>query len=168
MKIIFQDYIAIQASNLRVWEALSNWENPRGWVPQLKSCTILNDTSRTRGVGAVRRIIEEDQTLVERVISWNEPHTLGIQVEGVPPIVRNVVTTFSVTPLVHDSCRFKVHCASDTGLSLIGIAFAPFAKRAQRQELRRLLVAMKYFVETGKPATHQDVDHLMPSILSFR
>ena len=168
MKIIFQDSIAIQAPVLRVWDALSNWENPRGWVPQLKSCTILDDSNRTRGVGAARRIVEEDQTLVERVIAWNEPHTLGIQVEGVPPIVRNVVTTFSVTPLAQDSCRFAVHCASDTGLALIGLALAPFAKRAQRQELRRLLVAMKHFVETGKPATHQDVDRLMPSILSFR
>lgn len=168
MKITFQDSVPINAPALRVWEAVSRWEDPSGWVPQLKSCTILGDPSRVQGVGAVRRIVEEDQVLVERVVKWEEPQVVGIAVEGVPPLVRNVVTTFSVTPVADEVCTFTVLSSSESGLGPIGLVLAPFAKKAQRHALRRLLVAMKHFAETGRRATHQDVDHLIPQIESFR
>jgi hypothetical protein len=168
MKIAFEDSLTIQASAERVWLALSKWEDPSGWVPQLKSCVVLDPPGTVSGVGAGRRIVEEDQTLTEHVVQWDGPRRIGIRVEGVPPIVRKVVTTFWVAPIDDGNATFGVTAGSETGLGLIGVALAPFAKRAQRTELRRLLVAMKHFLESGARATHADVNRLFPKISSFR
>jgi hypothetical protein len=109
----------------------------------------------------MRRIQEEDQILTETAIIWEAPSRIAISVSGVPPVVKDVVTTFEVRPISTDTSSFSVTSCSATGLGIIGVLISPFAKRAQRAELRKLLAAMKYHVESGKRATHEDVKQVL-------
>ena len=161
MQIRFADSIQIDAPPSSVWHALSQWHDPSGWVPQCTSCEVVDPPGISEGVGAVRRIHEEDQVLVETVLSWEPPSRIAIGVSGVPPFVKDVVTTFEVQATSSSSCKFSVSSSSATGLWLIGLMLAPIAKRAQRAELRKLLAAMKHHVESGSRATHEDVKRVL-------
>ena len=160
MHIRFTDSISINAPADKVWDALSKWDDPSGWVPQCRSCEVLDPPGIKKGVGAVRRIHEEDQVLIETVVAW-EPPRIAIAVAGVPPFVKNVVTTFEVQAASSTACKFLVSSSSETGLGPIGIMLAPIAKRAQRAELCKLLAAMKHHVESGTHATHEDVARIV-------
>jgi len=161
MHILFTDSIPINAPANSVWRALSRWHDPSGWVPQCVTCEIIDPPGIREGVGAVRRIQEEDQVLLETAVSWEAPSRIAIAVSGVPPFVKNVVTTFEVKASTDSTCTFSVSSSSATGLWIIGMILAPIAKRAQRAELCKLLAAMKHHVESGKRATHDDVKRVL-------
>jgi hypothetical protein len=161
MHIRFTDSIPINAPAGAIWQILSQWHDPSGWVPQCRSCEVVDPPGIREGVGAVRRIQEEDQVLVETVVSWEPPSRIVISVSGVPPFVKDVVTTFQVQATANRTAIFSVASSSSTGLGFVGLLFYPLAKHAQRAELCKLLAAMKHYAESGTRATHLDVKRIL-------
>jgi len=168
MHIGFTDSIPINAPANAIWHVLSQWHDPSGWVPQCLSCEIVDPPGIRLGVGAVRRIREEDQVLVETALTWEPPSRIAISVSGVPPVVKDVVTTFQVQATSDSTSMFSVSSSSATGLGLVGLILYPVAKRAQRTELCKLLAAMKRYVESGTRATHQDVKRILAEYPSLK
>ncbi|MCP5027797.1 MAG: SRPBCC family protein, partial [Actinomycetia bacterium] len=55
-------------------------------------------SGQAEGPGAVRRIQTGRNTIVERVAEWEPGSTLSYRIEGLPPVVKSVVNTWTITP----------------------------------------------------------------------
>lgn len=86
--------IDVAASPADVWAVLSDFGAIGGWAPNVDHSSLMSEQSE--GVGTVRRIQTGRTTLVERVVEWDPPSTLGYSLEGLPPVVRSASTTWQV------------------------------------------------------------------------
>ena len=78
------------------WRVLADFGGLSSWVPLVQHSCLLSD--RTSGIGTVRRVQIARQTLVERVVEWEEPTTLAYAIEGLPPIVGGATNRWTLRP----------------------------------------------------------------------
>jgi len=75
------------ASPEQIWEVLADFGAISTWAPTADhSCLLGADDGGA--VGTTRRIQTGRMTLVERVVTWDEPETLAYDIEGLPSVVR--------------------------------------------------------------------------------
>lgn len=84
----------IDAPRDEVWATLADYNAISTWAPTVDHSCPLGD--RTEGVGAVRRIQAGRVTLVETVERWQAPTLLAYRIDGLPPVVRSVVSTWTL------------------------------------------------------------------------
>ena len=77
-----------------VWATLSNFGAISEWASDISHSTPLS--SPPDGPGAVRRVQVGRETLREQVVGWDPPHLLSYTIEGLPAIVRRVITTWTL------------------------------------------------------------------------
>ena len=87
----------IAAAPAEIWEVLADFGALASWVPMIQHTCPLSE--QTEGVGTVRRVQVQRQTLVETVTIWTPPTTLAYTIEGLPPIAGVPVTTWRLTPM---------------------------------------------------------------------
>lgn len=89
-----------------VWAALADFAAIGDWAPDVDhSCLLRNgdggDSDSGDGVavalGTERRIQTGRTTLVERVITAEDPGVLAYTIEGLPPVVRSVTNEWRLT-----------------------------------------------------------------------
>lgn len=126
----------IAATPSEIWEVLADFGALASWVPMIQHTCPLSD--QTEGVGTVRRVQVQRQTLVETVTVWSPPDTLTYTIEGLPPIAGVPVTTWH---LVADgpSTRVTVSTDLDTGRN-------PIRRLVGRKVLDRLGLAAEFML----------------------
>ncbi|MFQ6025741.1 MAG: SRPBCC family protein [Nitrosopumilaceae archaeon] len=93
----------IHTSSEEAWKTISNITNLPDWIPIIKK-TVLKSKIR-KGVGAVRMItLEDDSILEEHIVDWRKGDSFSyIAVSGLP--VRAYFATLSIKRLDKKSVR---------------------------------------------------------------
>ena len=87
-------HATIEAPADAVWSALADFPGISRWAADVDhSCSM---TETTVGVGAARRIQTGRTTLVETVREWEPGTRLAYDIAGLPPVVRSVVTSWTL------------------------------------------------------------------------
>ena len=126
----------IDATPERLWEVLADFGALASWVPMIQHTCPLSE--QTEGVGTVRRVQVQRQTLVETVTIWTPPTTLAYTIEGLPPIAGVPVTTWQLTPQ-GASTSVTVSTELDTGRN-------PVRLLVGRKVLERLGLAAEFML----------------------
>ncbi len=77
-----------------VWAVLEDFGAISKWAPNVDHSCLMSE--QTEGVGAVRRVQVGRSSLVERVVEWTPDLALAYSIEGLPPVIRTVVNTWSL------------------------------------------------------------------------
>ena len=126
----------IDATPERLWEVLADFGALASWVPMIQHTCPLSE--QTEGVGTVRRVQVQRQTLVETVTIWTPSTTLAYRIEGLPPIAGVPVTTWRLTPQ-GASTSVTVSTELDTGRN-------PVRLLVGRKVLERLGLAAEFML----------------------
>lgn len=93
-----------------IWEALADFGAISTWAPNADHSSLLQ-TTEPLGVGCTRRVQVGRLTLLERVVTWDEPNTLAYAIEGMPAVVRSVRNEWRLEPV--DPTKTEVTLRSD-------------------------------------------------------
>lgn len=77
-----------------VWAVLGDFGAISKWAPNVDHSCLMSE--QTDGVGTVRRVQVGRSSLVERVVEWTPGLALAYSIEGLPPVIRTVVNTWSL------------------------------------------------------------------------
>lgn len=84
----------IEAPADAVWAALADFPGISRWAVDVDHSCSMTDT--TVGLGAARRVQTGRVTLVETVREWEPGTGLAYDIAGLPPVVRSVVTSWTL------------------------------------------------------------------------
>ncbi len=106
-------HATIEAPADAVWSALADFSDIGRWAVNVDhSCSM---TEPSVGVGAARRIQTGRTTLVETVQEWEPGTRLAYGIAGLPPVVRSVVTRWTLAGEAADSTDVTVRTDVDAG-----------------------------------------------------
>ena len=87
----------IKAAPQEVWDVLADFGALSTWVDRVDHSCIL--THGADGpIGTARRVQMGRNTLVERIVEFDPPHTLGYDIEGLPKRLRKVNNRWTLRP----------------------------------------------------------------------
>ena len=100
--------VGIHSTKEKVWRTISNITNLPQWSSGIKK-TILKSKIK-RGVGAIRDVILDDNTVLEEhIVDWQEGHSFSyVAVTGMP--VRTYFATLSIRPRSRNSVTLSWSC----------------------------------------------------------
>jgi uncharacterized protein YndB with AHSA1/START domain len=87
----------IKAAPQEVWDVLADFGALSTWVDRADHSSILVHGA-DGPIGTSRRVQMGRQTLVERIVEFDPPHTLGYDIEGLPKRLRKVNNRWTVRP----------------------------------------------------------------------
>lgn len=87
----------IAAAPQEVWEVLADFGALSAWVDRVDHSCILSHGADGH-IGTARRVQMGSQTLVERIVDWDPPHTLAYDIEGLPKRLRRVNNRWTLRP----------------------------------------------------------------------
>ena len=104
--------VVIHCTRENVWKTISNITNLPQWASGVKK-TVLKSKIK-KGVGAVRDVILDDNTLLEEhIVDWQNGHLFSyVAVTGMP--VRTYFATLSVKPRNRNSVTLTWSCYINT------------------------------------------------------
>lgn len=90
----------VSGSADQVWANLADFGAIAEWAPNVDHSSLLraDDHAPATGVGLVRRVQVGRNTLLERVVEWDEPITLSYDIEGLPPVVVSATNRWRIDP----------------------------------------------------------------------
>lgn len=112
---------SVAATPDEVWHVLAQFGEIDMWVPMIQHSCLLSE--QTEGVGTVRRVQIGRQTLVERVTTWEPPHTLAYDIEGLPPMVGTARNTWRIEPTA-GGCHVTLTTEIATGRNPVKLVIA--------------------------------------------
>ena len=87
----------IAAAPQEVWEVLADFGALSTWVDRVDhSCILVHGTDGH--IGTSRRVQIGRQTLVERIVDWDPPHTLAYDIGGLPKVLHWVNNRWTLRP----------------------------------------------------------------------
>ena len=78
------------------WAVLADFGALSTWAPNVDHSVVLH--AADEAVGQVRRVQTGRTTLLERVVTWDEPRVLAYTIEGLPKVVRHVRNQWTLEP----------------------------------------------------------------------
>ena len=88
--------IDIASSVSEVWDVLASFESISDWADNVSHSCLLSD--QLKGVGTCRRIQSGNSSVTEHVIRWEELRHLSYEIQGLPPVFKKVLNTWSLEP----------------------------------------------------------------------
>lgn len=88
----------IAAAPQEVWEVLANFGAISTWVDRIDHSSILVEGADGDPIGTTRRVQIGRNTLVERIVDFDPPHTLAYAIEGLPKALRSVNNRWTLRP----------------------------------------------------------------------
>ena len=85
----------IAAAPQEVWDVLADFGALSAWVDRVDHSSILVHGA-DGPIGTARRVQMGRQTLVERIVEFDPPHTLAYDIEGLPTRLRKVNNRWTV------------------------------------------------------------------------
>lgn len=147
----------------QAWSLLSDFSIPHNYVPGITRTEIVS--AQSKGVGAHRRVYsDEDSYLEETIVEWREGEGFVIKLhEGEQPMKPFQMAEFSYAIGSAGSSETRIELAmriempwGGLGETLGNWVILPIMEG----ELVQVAAGMKYFYETGKPATDEDRERL--------
>ena len=89
------DELRIEGSTSDVWAVLADFGSISRWASNVDHSCLM--TLQATGTGAVRRVQVGRNALLEKVVTWEPEVALGYELIGVPPLVRTVTNTWSIS-----------------------------------------------------------------------
>ena len=104
--------VLIHSTKEKVWRTLSNITNLPQWATGVKK-TVLKSKIK-RGVGAIRDVILDDNTVLEEhIVDWQDDHSFSyVAVTGMP--VRTYFAMLSIKPRNRNSVTLTWSCYVNT------------------------------------------------------
>lgn len=82
-----------------VWAVLADFGAISAWAPNVDHSCLMSE--QAEGIGMVRRVQVGRSSLVERVVEWTPGLALAYSIEGLPPVIRTVVNTWSLMQMAN-------------------------------------------------------------------
>lgn len=133
----------------QVWAALAEFDAISRWAPNVDHSALLRSTGddRVGGIGVVRRIQTGRTTLLERVVSWDEPKTLAYDLEGLPPIIRSARNEWQLEATGGQSTMATLTTRLDCGPRPPQQLIARILGRRMARESESMLAGLAHFLE---------------------
>lgn len=143
--------VTIDAPTPQVWEAVANIGSIATWNPNVKRSQLTSD--QPGGLGATRECqLAPLGTVQERVTSWDEGRSLGIEIyerKNIPGL-RQGDATIEIVP-TGDSSHVTIELNYEVGLGALGAGMnAVGMKRRFTKAVTGMLAGLKHHVETGE------------------
>lgn len=87
----------VKAAPQKVWDVLADFGALSTWVDRVDHSCILTHGADGH-IGTARRVQMGRQTLVERIVDWDPPHTLAYDIDGLPKMLRRVNNRWTLRP----------------------------------------------------------------------
>lgn len=84
----------ISAEPGTVWAVLADFGAISRWASNVDHSCLMSE--QTEGIGTARRVQVGRTSLVERVADWAPGISLTYSIEGLPPVIRSAVNTWSL------------------------------------------------------------------------
>lgn len=88
----------IAAAPQEVWDVLADFGTIGAWVDRIDHSSILVHGAGGDPIGTARRVQIGRNTLVERIVEFDPPHTLAYDIEGLPKRLRRVTNRWTLRP----------------------------------------------------------------------
>tara|TARA_B100000965_G_scaffold182524_1_gene152330 strand:- start:1018 stop:1527 length:510 start_codon:yes stop_codon:yes gene_type:complete len=88
--------IDIASSVSEVWDVLASFESISDWANKVTHSCLLSD--QLEGIGTCRRIQSGNSSVTEHVTRWEESRHLSYEIQGLPPVFKVVLNTWSLEP----------------------------------------------------------------------
>lgn len=135
---------SIARSADHVWAALADFGGIGRWAPNVDHSCLTTEGSE--GVGTTRRVQVGRIALLERVVEWEPGERLAYSIEGLPPVVRSVTTTWRVEG-AGSATAVTVTSAVDTGPRPPQQLIARVVGRGLAKASRQMLAGLKTHLE---------------------
>ena len=151
----------------RAWLLLSDFSLPHNYVPDIIRTEIVS--AQTAGVGAHRRVYsDEDSYLEETVIEWREGEGFTIRLhEGDEPMMpfQRAEFSYAISAEDDDSTRIALAMLIEMPWGGFGATLADWViLPIMEDRLVQVAAGMKYFYESGEPATDADRERLAEGV----
>jgi hypothetical protein len=146
---------------------MSDFTLAHNYVPELTRTEIVS--TRRRGVGAHRRVYQEDgDYLEETIIEWNEGSGFVISLhEGQQPLApfKRAEFSYGMVAVTPKSTGVDLSLTVEMPWGAVGEALADwFVEPLLEDKLVQVAAGLKYFYETGQPATDKDRERLAAAV----
>ena len=88
----------IAAAPQEVWDVLADFGALSTWVDRVDPSSILVHGADGDPIGMARRVQMGRNTLVERIVEFDPPHTLAYGIDGLPKRLRRVTNRWTLRP----------------------------------------------------------------------
>ena len=139
--------IDIASSVSEVWDVLASFESISDWADNVSHSCLLSD--QLKGVGTCRRIQSGNSSVTEHVIRWEELRHLSYEIQGLPPVFKQVLNTWSLEPSeigVELSLTIEIIPIRRPVTPIAGLACLAFGRINTR-----MLKDLKGYIEGVKP-----------------
>ncbi len=143
----------------QAWALLQDFSVPHRYVPGLVRTEIVSGQSR--GVGAHRRVFEEDgDFLEETVIEWSEGRGFVLRLhEGDRPMMpfRRAEFSYRLSSLGANSTQVDLALIYQLPGGAVGEVLGDWLIRpVMEKRLVQVAAGLKHYYETGTPASNED------------
>lgn len=151
----------------RAWSVLSDFSLPHNYVPNIVRTEIVS--GQTSGVGAHRRVYsDEDSYLEETIIEWREGEGFVIKLhDGDSPMMpfQRAEFSYSIAPQGSDKTRIDLAMIIEMPWGGFGETLGDWViLPIMEDRLVQVAAGMKYFYQTGRPATDEDRERLAEAV----
>ena len=145
-------------SHARSWALLQDFSLAHNYVPGLSRTEIVS--AAQRGVGAHRRVYDEEGDYLEETItSWREGQGFTLDLhQGEEPMApfEQIEFIYTVAPGAENSTQIQLELAFRMPWGWLGDMLAQWIiLPIMEDSLVQIAAGMKYFYETGVPATDE-------------
>ncbi len=141
----------VLASADDIWSVLSAFADISQWAPNVDHSCMMSDI--ISGVGAVRRIQTGSTVVLETVLTWEPNAELSYRLDGLPPVLRSVVNSWTLTPNGAGSTLVVLTSTIDAGSRppqrAIAAAVAKKLASASDQMLDGLMADLRHRSKVG-------------------
>ncbi len=153
------------------WDKLSDFSLAHNYVPGLSRTEIVS--AQTRGVGAHRRVYDNDGDYLEETITaWQDGEGFTIRLhQGDAPMApfRAVFFDYRLDAAGEDQTEITLALRFEMPWGSVGAWLGDaFIRPAMEAELVQVAAGMKAFYETGHPADDADRERLAPQVTVTR
>lgn len=149
------------------WARMRDFSVAHNYVPGLTRTEIT--TARASGVGASRRVYSDDgDYLEETIIAWDEGQGFAIRLHrGDEPMAPfdSAEFRYHMEPLDTQTTRVTLALVAKMPLGSLGAWLGEWlARPSMEDELTQIAAGLKYYYETGSPATDADRERLAGAV----
>jgi len=159
--------VLVQIPREQVWEKLRDFSVAHNYVPGLTRTEIVSPLRE--GIGAHRRVYDEDgDFLEETVIEWRDGQGFVIKLhDGDEPMMpfERVEFTYRIEAQGNEQTLIELSLTYQMPWGSIGEILADwFIRPVMEDNLVQVAAGMKYYYETGRPATDEDRERLAGAV----
>jgi len=159
--------VLVQLAHDQAWANLRDFSVAHNYVPGLTRTEIVS--VRREGIGAHRRVYEEDgDFLEETIIEWQDGQGFVIKLhDGDKPMMPFERAEFSyrIEPSGDDQTLVVLSLTYQVPWGAVGETLADwFIRPVMEDRLVQVAAGMKHYYETGRPATDEDRERLAEAV----